>query len=74
MVDGCVDRSTQKQVSVFSRVVWDDNCLQDKQPIYLMLHKPKGVVSATKDGKHTTVLDLIDHPEKRSAHRRPIRL
>ncbi len=68
LVDGCVAQSIQQRVSEFSRVVLDDNCLQDKQPIYLMLHKPKGVVSATKDGKHKTVLDLIDHPEKNDLH------
>jgi 16S rRNA pseudouridine516 synthase len=33
-----------------------------------MLNKPKGVVSATKDAKHTTVLDLIDHPQKDELH------
>jgi len=33
-----------------------------------MLNKPKGVVSATKDGKHSTVLDLIQHPQKNELH------
>lgn len=30
-----------------------------KKYIYLMLNKPKGVVSATNDNKHKTVLDLV---------------
>ncbi len=44
-------------------------CVHD-QPIayhefrYLMLHKPSGVVSATEDNVHTTVLDLIDEKIK----------
>ena len=32
--------------------------------IYLMLHKPAGVVSATEDNRHKTVLDLV-RPEDR---------
>lgn len=30
-----------------------------KWQIYLMLHKPQGVVSATKDDRRPTVLDLV---------------
>jgi 16S rRNA pseudouridine516 synthase len=33
-----------------------------------MLHKPLGVVSATVDARHSTVLDLIDDPDKGSLH------
>ncbi|MGO3164651.1 MAG: 16S rRNA pseudouridine(516) synthase [Sphingobacteriaceae bacterium] len=33
-----------------------------------MLNKPRGVVSATKDAKHSTVLDLIRHPQKNELH------
>lgn len=37
-----------------------DGALQNYQEhIYLMLNKPKGVVSATDDTRHTTVLDLV---------------
>lgn len=31
-----------------------------EQFVYYMLHKPKGVISATKDQVHATVLDLLD--------------
>ncbi|PTG98517.1 16S rRNA pseudouridine(516) synthase, partial [Staphylococcus equorum] len=27
--------------------------------VYLMLNKPKGVISATKDDRHSTLIDLI---------------
>lgn len=46
----------------------------DKQPIslpgkiYLMLNKPAGVVSATEDAEHRTVLDLVDHPHRHTLH------
>lgn len=33
-----------------------------------MLHKPGGVLSATTDKTHRTVLDLIDHPDKATLH------
>lgn len=32
--------------------------------IYLLLNKPKGVISSTEEGRHQTVIDLIDHPQK----------
>lgn len=36
--------------------------LKYKQLIYLMLNKPAGVVSATRDGRQKTVLDLVPAP------------
>lgn len=36
--------------------------------LYIMLHKPAGVLSATSDPIHRTVLDLIDHPNKETLH------
>ncbi|WP_020557983.1 pseudouridine synthase [Thiofilum flexile] len=38
------------------------------QPLYLMLNKPAGVVSATTDPHQRTVLDLIQHPHKHTLH------
>ncbi|WP_205341902.1 pseudouridine synthase [Denitrificimonas caeni] len=68
LVDGQVAQSIQHRVTQFSRVVLDNQCLQDHQPLYLLLNKPQGVVSATKDLKHRTVLDLIEHPHKDELH------
>ncbi len=67
-VDGTVAHSAQHKVSKFSRVELDGLILQASTPVYLMLHKPQGVVSATKDGKHSTALDLLDHPLKYELH------
>lgn len=36
--------------------------------LYLMLHKPAGILSATSDPEHRTVLDLIDDPDKLTLH------
>lgn len=36
--------------------------------IYLMLHKPVDVISATQDPSQRTALDLIDHPHRHTLH------
>jgi len=38
----------------------DDNIIELKEFVYLVLNKPKGYVSATEDDSNLTVLDLID--------------
>ncbi|MBY3790685.1 16S rRNA pseudouridine(516) synthase [Photobacterium carnosum] len=68
IVDGDVAHSTHQKVTQFMHVELDGHSLQDNKPIYIMLNKPQGIVSATKDSKHTTVLDLIDHPQKDELH------
>jgi len=55
-------------VTQFTHVVLDGHCLANNSSIYMMLNKPKGIVSATKDDKHSTVLDLIQHPQKDELH------
>ncbi|MFT4888990.1 MAG: 16S rRNA pseudouridine516 synthase [Pseudohongiellaceae bacterium] len=67
-LDGMVAHSVQQKVTEFTRVVLDGNCLNDNTPVYIMLNKPKGFVSATQDIKHATVLDLIQHSEKADLH------
>jgi 16S rRNA pseudouridine516 synthase len=56
------------RISEFCHVEVAGNILQARQPVYLMLHKPKGYVSATSDAKNKTVLDLINLPEKSQLH------
>ncbi|WP_461516910.1 pseudouridine synthase [Porticoccus sp.] len=68
LLNGHVAHSIQQKVTKFTRVELDGHCLKDLSPVYLMLNKPRGVVSATKDPKHTTVLDLIRHPQKDELH------
>jgi 16S rRNA pseudouridine516 synthase len=54
----------QQLVDQYTRVQFDDKLLQANVPSYIMLHKPAGVVSATRDARHTTVIDLLggSHP------------
>ena len=67
-LDGILANSIQQPVTQFMRVELDGECLQANQAVYLLLNKPKGVVSATKDPEHTTVVDLIQHPQKHELH------
>ncbi len=50
-------------VEEFDRVELDGELLQDKQPVYIMMNKPVGVVSATKDELHKTVIDLLSEEQ-----------
>ncbi|MEH6559414.1 MAG: 16S rRNA pseudouridine(516) synthase [Oceanicoccus sp.] len=68
LLDGHAAHSIQQKVTEFTHVVLDGNCLRDNNPVYIMLNKPRGVVSATKDLKHATVLDFIQHPQKSELH------
>ncbi|RLV61666.1 16S rRNA pseudouridine(516) synthase [Parashewanella curva] len=67
-VDDAICKDMDKQIDEFSHILVDDRTLQSNQPIYIMLHKPVGVVSATQDPNHKTVLDLINHPQKHELH------
>ncbi|MBW3516471.1 16S rRNA pseudouridine(516) synthase [Shewanella sp. NKUCC01_JLK] len=59
-VDGLIVKDMDRQVDEFSHIQLDGQILQANTPVYLMLHKPIGVVSATKDTQHKTVIDLLD--------------
>jgi 16S rRNA pseudouridine516 synthase len=68
VVDGLVALSVQQIIQPFSHVMVDGEVIQDNKPSYLMMHKPVGVVSATRDHLHKTVIDLLDHPLKDALH------
>ena len=56
-------------VDRFATVLLDNEVVQPgARALYLMLHKPAGVVSATTDSEHQTVIDLIDDPDKHTLH------
>jgi 16S rRNA pseudouridine516 synthase len=68
LLNGVVAANSRQQISTFCRVEVEGKALQAREPIYLMMHKPRGCVSATADRKNTTVLDLIDLPTKKQLH------
>lgn len=58
-VGGTVCRSPEEKVAADTPVAVDGTTIGAGGPVYLMLHKPAGVVSATEDGRDRTVLDLL---------------
>jgi len=67
-VDGITARDSNQIVNAFSRVLLDDQILQADTAVHLMLHKPVGVVSATRDARHKTVIDLLERADRDSFH------
>lgn len=71
-VDGVIATNIEQTVNKFSVISFDNHIIQEHKALYVMLHKPVGVVCATKDDKHTTVIDLLDlsltDDEKSSLH------
>ena len=59
-VNGARERDGARQVGAFDLVEVGDEVVQDRKARYVMLHKPLGVVSATVDEEHETVIDLIE--------------
>ena len=69
MVDGIRASRIDQEVDRFSCVEINGIVIQKPaRRLHLMLHKPIGVVSATTDAEHRTVIDLIDDPDKGSLH------
>jgi len=68
LVDGCVANDSQQLIDEFSHVTFDEQVLQANTPHYVMMNKPAGVISATKDEKHKTVIDLLERPDRDSLH------
>ncbi len=68
-VDDIVCAENQYPVDRFMQVQLGDEIIQNaERALYLMLHKPAGVLSATVDAEHQTVIDLIDNPDKHTLH------
>lgn len=59
VIDGNHAQSIHQPVNQFSDICIDGIAIQKNKPIYLMMHKPVGILSATKDPEHKTVIDLL---------------
>jgi 16S rRNA pseudouridine516 synthase len=59
-VDGMIANDVGQIIDFFSHIIIDSKVLQSNQAYYIMLNKPVGVVCATKDDKHKTVIDLLE--------------
>ncbi len=68
-VNDVIIHDSHHAVDRFTQVELDDTIIQQpERALYLMLHKPVGILSATKDEQHPTVIDLIDDPDKHTLH------
>lgn len=68
-VDDVETRRFDHEVDRFMKVELDDVAIQTpERQLHVMLHKPIGVVSATSDAEHPTVIDLIADPDRDTLH------
>lgn len=68
-LEGVVCTSNQEEVDRFMKVELEEEIVQQaERALYLILNKPPGVVSATRDEEHRTVIDLIDDPGRHTLH------
>ena len=58
-VDDVIAQDISQPLDSFSRVMFDGVVLQNRTRRYVLLNKPVGVVSATKDDTHRTVIDVL---------------
>lgn len=61
-VDGTVVRRPEEKVEETSRITVDGQPVELERQVWIMLHKPAGLVSATEDPREPTVLSLL--PER----------
>ena len=64
-VNGEVERQSKRKVDVDRDIVTFLGApVEYKEFVYYMLHKPDGVISATEDYLHGTVLDLLEEEDR----------
>ena len=60
-VNGKKEKSAKLQIDEErDQIRFDGQVLEYEEFVYYMMNKPQGVISATEDPKHRTVLDLLD--------------
>ncbi len=62
LINGNAANNAATVVTEDDQISVDDVLIHTPHARYLMLYKPAGVVSATKDSEHPTALDLLDEP------------
>ena len=65
-VNGTVEKRTDRKIDLETeQVFYDGKQVSYVETEYYMLYKPQGVVSATEDKLHRTVLDLIEEKQRK---------
>ena len=62
MVDGVVEKKPETKIAPTAILSVDGKEVAQEDEVWIMLHKPAGVVSATEDAREATVLSLL--PER----------
>ena len=61
MVNGRAEKSPKTQIDENQdQIAFQGQVLTHETFVYYLLNKPQGVISATEDARHKTVLDLLD--------------
>ncbi len=64
-VDGKITNVSNTQVIIKEqKITLDDREINYQEFFYFIINKPNGVISATKDNMHETVIDLLDLEDK----------
>lgn len=64
-VDGQMVKDAKAEVTGEEEILMDGMPVMLERGIYIMLNKPGGVISSTEAGRTATVMDIIDHPQKK---------
>ena len=67
LVDGAPEKDPGRQVTEEAEILFDGARVGQAEHVYYMLNKPAGVITATQDDRHRTVMDLLQTPEDGSA-------
>lgn len=68
IVDGHPQTNSHHSITQFTHVAIENRILQDETPLYIMLNKPAGYLSATTDPTHPTVLELLPEDLRPKLH------
>ncbi len=60
-----IKRPEQKVNPLQDSVIFEGAPIEYREHTYVMLHKPAGVITATKDAEHKTVMDLVEKRYKK---------
>lgn len=66
MVGGVVIKDPSILVETSENIVFDGKKLEYKKYVYILMNKPKGVLSASDDKRQKTVVDLVPDEYKRT--------
>ena len=64
-VDGIICKKSDEKVYDSSTIEVDNKKINCMKNIYIMLNKPKGIVSASEDSRNKTVVDILPEEYKR---------